>query len=172
MATILDREFMEHALRHAKTALQNDWIPVGCVLVEKGRIISHGIKTGQHHARLDHAELNAINQALWSREGPRTLSGVTVYVTLEPCMVCMSMLMACRVARVVYGLKDHYAGAASFLTKASSLPPMYQKVKTRIEGGCLASESVALLREFFVHNEKGKTWDRDNPLVKHCIESS
>jgi len=170
MASILDREFMEQALRHARTALDNNWIPVGCVFVEKGRLIAHGIKTGQHHPRFDHAELNAVHQALWSLEGPKTLSGVTVYVTLEPCMVCMSTLMACRVERIVYGLADHYAGASHFLTKAVNMPPMYQKVKPRIEGGCLATESRALLHEFFSGNEQGKTWNRNNPLVRYCLE--
>jgi len=172
MASILDKQFMEHALKHAKTALENNWIPVGCVFVEKGRIIAHGIKTGQHHPRLDHAELNAINQALWSREGPRTLSGVTVYVTLEPCMVCMSMLAACRVERIVYGLRDHYAGATGLLTTAEKLPPMYRKAKPRTEGGCLATESKALLQEFFLNNEVGQTWDRENPLVKYCVDAT
>ena len=170
MATQEDNMFMEYALKHARTALENGFIPVGCVLIEKGRIVSHGIKTGQYHQRFDHAELNAINQALWSREGPRTLSGVTVYVTLEPCMVCMSMLMACRVERIVYGLPDKYAGSALFLNKASSLPKMYQHVKPRVEGGCKSKESLKLLRTFFCDTENGQKWDRKNPLVAYCIK--
>ena len=145
-----DEGFMIKALEQAEIALNNDWIPVGAVFVKSGRIITHGTKNGMVHTLFDHAEHNGCYQALWSRDGPKNLSGFTVYSTLEPCLMCLSMLMTVRVSRVVFGLKDPYGGGSFILSDAKLLPARFRDEHPVIEGGILEKSSRALLRRFLL----------------------
>jgi tRNA(adenine34) deaminase len=164
-----DERYMRLALDQAKIALSYEWIPVGALFVKDNVIVAHGRKTGLVHPLFDHAEHNGCYGALHAgREGPRNLAGVTVYATLEPCLVCMSMLMTTRVSRIVYGLDDPYGGG-TFLLSSPGLPPRFQKERPVVEGGVLREESRLLLREFFVRERdtNSKNWsDHTNPLVK------
>jgi tRNA(adenine34) deaminase len=142
---------------------------VGAVFVKGGRVIAHGAKTGLVHSLFDHAEHNACYQALWSREGPRNLEGFTVYSTLEPCLMCLSMLMTTRVSRIVYACEDPYGGGCRLLENPALLPMRFQKERPVAEGGLLQAESKELLRRFFSSEKRlgQKNWsDPDNPLIK------
>lgn len=168
-----DERFMRLALDQARLALHNNWIPVGAVFVKDGHIIAHGCKTGTAHTLFDHAEHNGCYQALWSRQGPSNLRGFTVYSTLEPCLMCLSMLMTTRVSRIVYGLADPYGGGGFVLKHAKYLPARFKEERPEFEGGLLAKESAGLLREFFTKNEKNIHWsDKNNPLVRLAMEHS
>jgi tRNA(adenine34) deaminase len=167
-----DEFFMQLALGHASLALKNNWIPVGAVIVYDGRVIAHGAKTGIAHVHFDHAEHNACYQALWSREGPRNLRGCTVYATLEPCLLCLSMLMTTRVSRIVYGLADPHGGGMFMLEHPEHLPARFQNERPEIVSNVLARESAALLREFFARPSDSRAWSNmDNPLVKLAMET-
>lgn len=164
-----DKQHMRSALGHADTALKNGWIPVGAVFVKEGRIIAHGIKTGIPHPRFDHAEHNACYQALWSNQCPRDLEGVTVYSTLEPCTLCMAMLLTTRVSRVVYGLEDPYGGGA-FILKAPELCARFKTVQPIVEVGLLREESRVKLARYFSDEKIRKSWGGlNNPLVQLAL---
>jgi len=171
----MDERFMKLALDQAQLALNNNWIPVGAVFVMGAKVIAHGVKNGTTHTLFDHAEHNACYAALWSRKGPRNLEGCTVYSTLEPCMMCLSMLMTTRVSRIVFACEDPYGGGCKLLKRPSCLPLRFQKEHPTVTGGVLRAESKELLRRFFVlQKDSGqKNWsDPDNPLVKLVTNSA
>lgn len=160
-----DLVYMRIALDHARFALARSWVPVGAVLVHSGRVIAHGIKLGTHHVRLDHAEHNGINQALWSRQTVRDLAGTTLYSTLEPCILCMSMIMTTRVSRVVYGLEDPYGGG-SFILNAPNISERFRTERPAVKGGVLREESGRLLGQFFANPTTERSWGgAGNPLI-------
>lgn len=160
---------MQLALEQAGLALTNNWIPVGAIFVKDQMVITHGRKNGMNHPLFDHAEHNACYQALWSREGPRNLEGFTAYTTLEPCIMCMSMLMTARVSRIVYGMRDPYGGGSFMLVNPGLLPDRFQKERPVIEGGVLEEASRDLLKQFF-EKQTGRNWsNRENALVKHVL---
>ena len=164
-----DEGFMRMALGFAENALRNDWIPVGVTFVgPSGAVIAHGTKDGTKHPRFDHAEHNGCYEALWAgRAGLRDLSGVTVYSTMEPCVMCMSMLMSVRVERIVYAMEDSYGGG-SFILRSPELPARFQTQLPQLEGGCLREESRTLLRMFFA-SATGGWGNQENPLVQACL---
>ncbi len=168
LATQHDLLYMDLALENAETSLKNGWMPVGAIFVHRDRIIASGTKNGMVHARFDHAEHNGCYQALWSRKGPRDLDGVTVYSTLEPCILCMAMLLTTRVSRIVYGLEDPYGGG-SYLLSSPKRPARFRKELPELSGGVRRDESMILMHRFFAaQKENSKAWPADNPLVMLC----
>jgi tRNA(adenine34) deaminase len=128
--------------------------------------VAHGTKSGLVHLLFDHAEHNACYEALWSREGPKNLRGFTVYSTLEPCLMCLSMLMTARVSRIVFACEDPYGGGTRLLENPAVLPLRFQEGRPDIVKGVLASESKALLRKFFDEQKDSPNWSNpSNPLV-------
>lgn len=107
-----DERFMEEALREAQKAAAMDEVPVGAVIVQEGEIIGRG-----HNLRetsqdpTDHAEMIAIREAA-RNTGFWRLYDCTLYVTLEPCVMCMGAMILARISRLVYGCRDPRAGAA------------------------------------------------------------
>ena len=161
-----DEQYMRLALSHAKNALAQGWIPVGAVFVRDGKIVSHGIKTGTVHPLFDHAEHNGCYQALWSSDGPSNLNGCTVYSTLEPCILCMAMLMTTRVSRIVYAFPDPYGGGSFLLHKNTVLPERFRNERPSLTEGVLRNESKKLLVRFFKDDtSRGGRWSNpNNPL--------
>lgn len=167
--------FMSLALEQADVALKRDWIPVGAVFVnEHGDVVTHARKMGRFHAHFDHAEHNGCYQALWAgRNGPKDLQGITVYTTLEPCVMCMSMLLTTQVSHIVWGMEDSYGGGACFLRHQDIFPLRFRGVHTfpSFEEGCMREESRYLLKSFFLRRKEGEPWsNRENALVKACLE--
>lgn len=110
-----DEQFMLAALDEAERAEQRGEVPVGCVIVHRGEIIARGHnlrETSQDPS--SHAELIAVRAAA-ARLGSFRLIDTTVYVTLEPCVMCAGALVHARVSRVVYGCDDPKAGAVRSL---------------------------------------------------------
>lgn len=166
-----DEAFMRLALGQAELALKNGWIPVGAIFVQDGRIVAHGCKTGTIHRHFDHAEHNGCYQALWSRDGPKDLKGFTVYSTMEPCVMCMSMLMTTRVSRIVYGVDDPYGGGAYLLENPAHLPERFYHEHPTLISGVLEAESVALLRQFFQTQADAGGWsDPNNALIRRVLD--
>ena len=170
MTTTTDQNFMRQALEQATIALQNNWIPVGATFVDSSsNIIAHGKKDGTKHPRFDHAEHNGCYQALWAgRTGPRDLSDVTVYSTMEPCIMCMSMLMTTRVKRIVYGMEDPHGGGGFMVRNPDVLPHRFKEKRPQLDGNCLREESRTLLRQYFGNNPSPSWQDKENALVKAC----
>jgi tRNA(adenine34) deaminase len=144
---VTDREAMEEALRLAAEAARAGEVPVGAVAVCDGRVVGRGVNARE--ATRDptaHAELLAVQAA--ARElGRWRLTGVTLYVTLEPCAMCAGALVLARIDRLVYGAADPKAGAAGSLMDLTADPRLNHRFP--VERGLLAEQSGELLRAFF-----------------------
>lgn len=143
----LDRQFMQQALEQANLAALAGEVPVGAVLVRNGQVISKGFNQSiTHHDPSAHAEMLALRQAALSEQNYR-LPGTTLYVTLEPCVMCAGAILHARVERIVFGATDPKTGAAgSVLDVFSSKQINHQ---TTAEGGVMGEECGQLLRDFF-----------------------
>lgn len=142
-----DADFMREALALAREAASADEVPVGAVVVLDGRIVGRGFNQpiGRHDPTA-HAEVMALRDAA-ARVGNYRLPGSTLYVTLEPCVMCSGAIMHARVGRVVFGARDPKTGAAG------SVVDLFGEARLNhhadIVGGVLAEECGALLSGFF-----------------------
>ena len=143
----LDRQFMQQALEQAGLAALAGEVPVGAVIVRNGEVVARAFNQPiTKHDPSAHAELLVLRQAALSEENYR-LPGTTLYVTLEPCIMCAGAMLHARVNRIVYGAADPKTGAAgSVLDVFSSKQINHQTV---VEGGVMAQECGQLLRDFF-----------------------
>ena len=135
MATADDAAFMRRALELAKRAEAEGEVPVGCVVALDGTIVGEG--WNRPIAARDptaHAEIQAMRAAAAALQNYR-LAGATLYVTLEPCEMCLGAMFHARIARAVFGATD---------PKKKTLKP-----QTVVEGGLLAEECGSLLSAFF-----------------------
>ena len=144
--------YMEIALSEARDAATEGEIPVGAVIVKDGEVIAsaHNNREATGDAT-GHAEVLAI------REACRVLGGwhldkCTLYVTLEPCPMCMGAIVNARVGRVVFGAKDAKAGACGSVIDLRSYPLNH---KPLVESGFMSEESLSLLSDFF-KEKRGK----------------
>ena len=138
---------MALALEEAARAPDHDDVPVGAVAVHDGLVVASA--HNERERRQDpsaHAELLALRAAA-VHLGSWRLSGVTLYVTLEPCPMCAGALVAGRVARLVFGTPDPRAGACGSLYNLCADPRLNHEVT--VTAGVLADESAKLLRGFF-----------------------
>jgi tRNA(adenine34) deaminase len=107
----LDLKFMKEALKEAKKAELIDEVPIGCVIVKDGKIISRGHNTREKdNQSISHAEINAIKKACKKLDSWR-LVDCELYVTLEPCPMCAGAIYQSRIKRVIYGANDVKQGA-------------------------------------------------------------
>jgi tRNA(adenine34) deaminase len=147
MAMRSDIDFMRLALEAARGAERAGEVPVGAVLVQGDAVLAvTANRPIAAHDPTAHAEIEAL------RAGGRTLGsyrlgGTTLYVTLEPCVMCASAIVQARVARLVFGAWDPKAGAAGSTTNVFALPSMNHRVD--VFGGVLMEESARLLNGFF-----------------------
>jgi tRNA(adenine34) deaminase len=133
---------MREALKEAQKALERDEVPVGAVIVSEGRIIARGHNlTERLNDVTAHAEMQAFTAAS-NHLGAKYLEGCTLYVTLEPCVMCAGAAFWTQIGRIVYGASDEKRGYT--LTDPSILHP-----KTEIIPGILESECSQILKEFF-----------------------
>jgi tRNA(adenine34) deaminase len=151
---------MEAALDEARKAGDEGEVPVGAVLVRDGVIIARGRnareRTGDPTA---HAEMMAIRAAVQTDSPTRwRLQGTTLFVTLEPCVMCMGAVVQARVTRVVFGCADPKGGAAQTLYTIGDDPRLNHRVE--VIGGVLAEESANLLRSFFARLRAPRDVDR------------
>lgn len=138
---------MRLALEEAQKALEKGEVPVGAVVVWEGRGVvaaAHNTREGDKNA-LRHAEISAIDVACKTLGGWR-LHKATLYVTLEPCVMCAGALLSARVKRVVYGAPDEKAGGLGTVTDLNALPLNH---RMEVRSGVLGEESAALLGKFF-----------------------
>jgi tRNA(adenine34) deaminase len=147
-ADVDDRTWMQRALELARHAEAHDGeVPVGALLVLDGEVIGEG---WNRNITLDdptaHAEIQALRDA-GRRVGNYRFPRSTLYVTLEPCVMCAGAIVHARVARVVYGATDPKTGAAGSVF--DTLVSERHNHRVEVLGGVLAGEAGELLREFF-----------------------
>ena len=138
---------MKAALEEARAALAGDEVPVGAVAVADGRIVGHGRnRTVELQDPTAHAELIALRAAA-AALGSWRLTGVSLYVTLEPCAMCSGACVLARIDRLVFGAADPKAGMSGSLASIPTDPRLNHRVE--IVGGILAADCGALLQDFF-----------------------
>jgi tRNA(adenine34) deaminase len=143
----LDLYFMKMALEEARGALLGGEIPVGAVITDGERIIGRGAnRRAADKMPFAHAEMCAISEAGHALSRWR-FDECTLYVTLEPCVMCAGAIMETRITRVVFGARDPRRGAAGSLYDILRDPRIPHKCE--VKGGIMAEESSKLLWEFF-----------------------
>ena len=137
-----DIRYMREALREAKASLEAGEVPIGAVVVCKGRVIARGHNlTETLNDVTAHAEMQAVTAAA-SWLGGKYLNDCTLYVTVEPCPMCAAALNWAQAGRIVYGTADPRRGYSLFT------PPLLHP-RTEVSSGILAEECSALMKEFF-----------------------
>ena len=142
-----DARFMREALALAAEAARHGEVPVGAVVVRDGRVIGRGWNRpiGSNDPTA-HAEIVALREAA-AAEGNYRLPGCELYVTLEPCAMCVGAMVHARLARVAFGARDPKTGACGSIVDLPAIA--HWNHHGRFEGGVLAGECGALLRRFF-----------------------
>jgi tRNA(adenine34) deaminase len=150
-----DERFMQLALREARSAAEEDEVPVGAVIVHNGKIIGRGHnQREQLHDPTAHAEILAITAAAAALNSWR-LEGATIYVTLEPCAMCAGAIVLARIDRLVFGADDPKAGACGSVLNVVQEPRLNHQPE--IKQGVLGPEAGQLLTDFFVRKrQQGK----------------
>lgn len=160
-----DEYFMGQALNLAREALKNGEFPVGCVAVYDDRVVATGARVsskGPETNELDHAEIITLRHL---SKGSFDPVRITVYSTLEPCLMCFGALLISGVGKIVYAYEDAMGGGTS--CSLDELPSLYQNQTVSIEGGVLREKSLALFQTFFDDPENG--YLRGTSLAKYTL---
>ena len=150
----VDEAFMRLAIEEAELAAREGEVPIGAVVVCDGEVVARAHNRRETDADPSaHAEFAAMVQASRALERWR-LTGCTVYVTLEPCLMCAGLMVNARIDRCVFGASDPKAGAVGTLYDVSDDPRLNHAF--RVTPGILADECSALLRDFFRARRKAR----------------
>lgn len=148
----LDTYFMNLALAQAKKAEELDEVPIGAVVVHENQVIAQGYNRREvDNDPAGHAEFIAMKQAS-EKLGVWRLSGCTVYVTLEPCLMCAGLMYQARIDRCVYGAADPKAGALGSLYSVNEDDRLNHTFD--VTSGVCSQECAAVLRTFFQNKRK------------------
>ena len=144
---IEDEKYMRMALDEAHRAAEADEVPIGAVVVENGKVLGRGHNLTESLCDVTaHAEMQAITAAA-STLGGKYLNECTLYVTVEPCVMCAGAIAWAQMGRLVFGAEDEKRGYQRYASQA--LHP-----KTQVVKGILADECAALMKEFFAAKRK------------------
>lgn len=137
-----DERFMRMALDEARQAAEEGEIPIGAIIINRGRVVGRGHNlTEKLNDVTAHAEMQAITAAAQTLGG-KYLTDCTLYVTVEPCLMCAGALGWSQIPKIIYGTPDPKRGYSTFTPR-----PFHPKAQ--ISGGLLAEECAALLTSFF-----------------------
>lgn len=141
-------KFMKLALEQAEAALETGNFPVGCVMVEDGRVVSSGkrIHSKSTPNEIDHAEIIALRKLVAARID-NDLSRVVVYSTMEPCLMCFSTLIVSGIRSIVYGYEDVMGGGTNI--DLGQLAPFYSSMKMLVIPHVLRDRSLLQFKKFF-----------------------
>ncbi len=170
--TLPHAQFMKAAFREAEKALQNDEVPIGAVVVFDGQIIGRGFN--QIELLQDptaHAEILAISAAAEIRKTWR-LNECTLYVTLEPCMMCLGAIMQSRIERIVYAASDNRFGAIESSVYRETAEEAYKRWP-EVVGAVMADESREMIQHFFKGiRQKNKALKQQRRAEEQAMENS
>jgi len=148
-------KYMELAIKEAEKAYAIEEVPIGCVIVQDGKVIAKGHnKRNKEKMVLAHAEISAIKQAC-KKTGDWRLEDCTMYVTLEPCQMCAGAIVQSRMKKVVIGAMNPKAGCAGSIINLLQMEQFNHQVE--IETGILGEECSSLMEDFFeeLRQQKG-----------------
>ncbi|HBT97475.1 MAG TPA: tRNA-specific adenosine deaminase [Desulfobulbaceae bacterium] len=157
--------FMDIALDEAVAALARGEFPVGCVIVCKNKVVASGGRrdSGGNAPELEHAEIVALRRLLRETSGFDP-SDMTVYSTMEPCLMCLGTLIVNGFRQIVYAYEDVMGGASDL--PLSDLRPLYKNIRLEITGGVRRQQSLALFQRFFAARP---AYLRDSLLARYTI---
>lgn len=161
--------FMQLALDEAQQALTQNEFPVGCVIVSSDEVVATGArKRSQEANEMDHAEILALRSLINDRPDIKP-SSVTVYSTLEPCLMCYATMIISGVRHIVYGYEDTMGGGTDL--DLASLPYLYKEMDIEITPFVLRKPSLVLFKKFFTDPQSDYLQDtmlaeytRDQPI--------
>ena len=158
--TVEEKEFfMREALKEAEIALANDEIPIGCVIVKDGKIIGRGHNAREELQRaIMHAEVMAIEEANQHEHSWRLLD-TTLFVTIEPCVMCSGAIGLARIPQVIYGAKNPKFGAAGSLYDILTDERLNHRVE--LESGILEAECAQMAKYFILSFDIVVYWVAD-----------
>ena len=162
-----DAVFMTAALGLAQTALVDGEFPVGCVIADGDNVVARGHRTGTAAGsgnEIDHAEINALRNL--SGDMPDVdRSTLTLYCTMEPCLMCFSAILLSGIVRIVYAYEDVMGGGTG--CDRSGLPPLYRNAQLTVISGVMRKDSLALFRQFFA--DSGNPYWADSLLSRYTL---
>jgi tRNA(adenine34) deaminase len=159
--------FMKKALAQAEDALAQGEFPVGCVLVYREEVLVTGARkgtTGDGKNELDHAEMVALRR-LMDFDPPVNHADVTLFCTMEPCLMCYAALILAGIGKIVYAYEDVMGGGIS--CELSRLKPLYNKSPITVVADVLRSESLKLFQAYF-SNPVNNYW-KDSLLAEYTL---
>jgi tRNA(adenine34) deaminase len=160
--------FMKKALEQAQAAMAAGEFPVGCIMVHGDKILVTGARegtAGDCPNEVDHAEMIALRKlaCLELKIDPRE---ITLFSTLEPCLMCFGALLISGICRIVFAYEDAMGGGTQ--CDPAQLPPLYQKRPIEIIPNILRGESLRLLKTFFSQHEN--TYLKDSFLAAYTLD--
>lgn len=142
-----DEKFMKEAIKQAKRAYKQDEVPIGCVIVQDGKIIARAYnKRNMKRNPLAHAEIMAINKAA-KVTGDWRLEDCVMYITLEPCQMCAGAIVQARIPKVVIGSMNPKAGCAGSILNLLQVQAFNHQVE--LVKGVMEEECTDMLQGFF-----------------------
>ena len=157
-----DEQLMRFALNRAREAWQRGEVPVGAIVLIDGEIAGEGFNQPiATHDPTAHAEIVAMRQAA-ARAGNYRLTGATMYVTIEPCQMCVGAMIHARIGRLVYGAPEPKAGAIESAMRAHEHPALNHCFE--VTGRVLESDCRELVQAFFAE-KRSQTEDRRLPTA-------
>lgn len=165
----IDLKWMNHAFEQAEKAANANEIPVGAVIVSDGKIIGEGCNASIGlNDPTAHAEIRAIQMACQSIGNYRLPENSTLYVTLEPCTMCVGALVHARISRVVFATLEPKAG--SLVSARQLLKNGYFNHIFEFDYGCMQSECSQQLSQFFKRRRNEKKLLKNQPNLNHARE--
>ena len=161
--------FMEEALDEARQALERGEFPVGCVIVRKGKIIATGSRQGTAGdlvSETDHAEILALKQL--ERSAPVDRSRLTLYCTLEPCLMCFGAILISGIRHIVFAYEDVMGGGTR--CDLGRMPPLYGSKPVHLVPHILRDKSLFLFKSFFSNPDN--TYWKDSLLAAYTLSAS
>ncbi len=158
---------MHAALDEAQKALASGEFPVGCVMVHNGKIVSTGKRINSKvptENELDHAEIVALRN-LFAEHPEIDRSKITVYSSMEPCLMCYVTMLLNGIRKIVYGYEDIMGGGTNL--DLNKLAPLYREMSVEIIPHVLRRESLELFKIFFTNQDN--TYWQDSPLAQYTL---
>ncbi len=152
MLCLDDRSFMKMALEEAQKAAETDEVPVGAVLVAGDTVVRGHNRMIMDHDPTAHAEIVVIREAARSIGNYRVLDS-RMYVTIEPCIMCVGAIVQARIGHLVYGARDERYGAVESMIRGFELDVNHRPGLT---AGVMAEEAASLMRAFFQAKRRGE----------------
>ena len=162
-----DDYFMGKALKLAQDALEKGEFPVGCVMVHQGKILVTGARrgtTGDGRNELDHAEMVALRRLI-DFEEPISHNDVTVFCTMEPCLMCYAALILAGIGKIVYAYEDVMGGGST--CELSRLKPLYRGSPITVIPDVMRGESLKLFQAYF-SNPANSYW-KNSLLAEYTL---